>query len=139
MQAKAREANDLIDRRTFSWTDLFNRFEKTLPPDVRITGVTPQIDNEGRLLVNVLVISKRVEDLSDFIEELEKTGAFSQVLQRQENAEDDGSRKTLLHGFYTPPAQPSTVPTPPASEPEKGAAPGNKTASVSAGGAGAGR
>src|SRR5262249_30201642 len=27
---EARQANDLIDRRTFSWTDLFNRFEATL-------------------------------------------------------------------------------------------------------------
>ena len=33
----ARQANDLIERRTFSWTELFNRFEHTLPDDVRIT------------------------------------------------------------------------------------------------------
>ena len=29
---EARQANDLIDRRTFSWTDLFNQFETTLCP-----------------------------------------------------------------------------------------------------------
>ena len=34
--ADARQANELIDRRTFSWTELFNRFETTLPDDVRI-------------------------------------------------------------------------------------------------------
>ena len=28
--AETRLANELIDRRTFSWTDLFNRFEATL-------------------------------------------------------------------------------------------------------------
>src|SRR5688572_29645551 len=44
VQAFAREANQLIDRRAFSWTDLFNRFEETLPADVRITAVQPQID-----------------------------------------------------------------------------------------------
>ena len=30
-QSAAHEANQLIDRRAFSWTDLFNRFEATLP------------------------------------------------------------------------------------------------------------
>src|SRR5688500_994283 len=39
VQALAREANELIDRRAFSWTDLFNRFEETLPPEVRIAAV----------------------------------------------------------------------------------------------------
>ena len=34
--AAAREANGLIDRRAFSWTDLLNRLEATLPPNVRV-------------------------------------------------------------------------------------------------------
>ena len=46
--AEARQANDLIDRRTFSWTELFNRFETTLPDDVRITAVRPKLDAEAR-------------------------------------------------------------------------------------------
>src|SRR5258708_21330922 len=41
---EARVANDLIDRRTFSWTELFNRFEATLPAEVRITAVRPRIE-----------------------------------------------------------------------------------------------
>ena len=36
---EARQANELIDRRTFSWTDLFNQFETTFPDNVRITAV----------------------------------------------------------------------------------------------------
>jgi hypothetical protein len=31
----AREANGLIDRRTFSWTQFFNVLEENMPPDVR--------------------------------------------------------------------------------------------------------
>ena len=44
----ARQANDLIDRRTFSWTELFNRFETTLPDDVRITSCGRKLDAEAR-------------------------------------------------------------------------------------------
>src|SRR5262245_37539223 len=46
VQEAAREANSLIVRRAFSWTDLFNRFETTLPADVRISAVEPQFDRE---------------------------------------------------------------------------------------------
>jgi hypothetical protein len=118
VQAAAREANQLIDRRAFSWTDLFNRFEATLPPDVRLMAVQPQVDSDGRMLVAMTVVSRRVEDLDAFIEALEKTGAFREVLTRQEQAEDDGSRKSVLQGYYGPPSvarsEASTAANPPA-------------------------
>ncbi len=49
----AREANDLIDRRTFSWTALFNRFETTLPDDVRITSVRPTVDRDHTITLTI--------------------------------------------------------------------------------------
>ena len=118
VQAAAREANLLIDRRAFSWTDLFNRFEETLPADVRIAAVQPQQDDQGRMLIAVTVISRRVEDLDTFIEQLEKTGSFSGVLPRGEAPEDDGTLRTVIQGYYTPtaltPAVPASNTQPPA-------------------------
>ena len=46
----------------------------------------PQSDNEGRRLVQISVFSKRVEDLEEFMDALEKTGAFSGVLSRDRSA-----------------------------------------------------
>jgi hypothetical protein len=100
VQTAAREANQLIDRRAFSWTELFNRFESTLPGDVRIAAVTPQIDPTGRMLVAVSVVSRRVEDLDEFIDALEKTGAFSGVLSREEEAQEDGTLRSVIQGYY---------------------------------------
>jgi hypothetical protein len=102
VQAAAREANLLIERRAFSWTDLFNRFEETLPDDVRIAAVQPQVDENGRMLVAVTVISRRTEDLDEFIDRLEKTGAFRGVLPRQEIAQDDGTIRSVIQGYYGP-------------------------------------
>jgi hypothetical protein len=121
VQTAAREANQLIDRRAFSWTELFNRFENTLPADVRIAAVTPQIDATGRMLVAVSVVSRRVEDLDEFIDALEKTGAFSGVLSRQEEAQEDGTLRSIIQGYYrataAAPAQAADAPAspPPAS------------------------
>lgn len=122
VEMKAREANQLIDRRAFSWTELLNQFQATLPPDVRISAVQPQIDSEGRMLVAVSVVSRKIEDIEEFIEALENTGSFSGVLSRQDTAEEDGTIRSSLQGYYhlaaaTPAA--AAKPAPPASEPAK--------------------
>ena len=121
-ELKALEANQLIDRRTFSWTELLNQFQATLPPDVRIGAVNPQIDAEGRMLVAVTVFSRTLEDLDAFIEALEATGSFTGVLSRQDTAEEDGTLLSVVQGYYRlaedKPAQPApaAIPAPPASE-----------------------
>lgn len=102
VQGAAREANLLIARRAFSWTDLFNRFEETLPADVRIASVEPQQDEIGRMLVAITVEARRVEDLDEFIERLEQTGAFHGVLSRQETADESGTLLSAIQGYYTP-------------------------------------
>jgi len=76
--AEARQANDLIDRRTFSWTELFNRFETTLPDEMRITSVRPQIE-KGQFRVTMTVVARSVEDISQFMDRLKKSGSFSDV------------------------------------------------------------
>jgi hypothetical protein len=116
VQTAAREANALIDRRTFSWTELLNYFETTLPPDVRISGVRPQVDSEGRRLVQISVFSRRVEDLEEFMDALEKTGAFSGVLPRTEQPDESGTLRTELQAYYLPVTTDATSPAPSASE-----------------------
>ena len=128
VQASARDANALIDRRAFSWTALLNYFQATLPPDVRIASVTPQVDNDGRMMVSIAVFARRFEDLSEFADALEATGAFSDVLPRQTSVEEDGTLRAAVQGYYAGPAvaaapsSPGTsagqaVPTGQASEP----------------------
>lgn len=96
------EANKLIDERTFSWTVFFGLIEKTLPNDVRVVSVAPVTDKTG-FLVTMTVVSKRTEDLATFIGSLQGTGAFYDVLPRQEDATDDGNRRTSLEARYLPP------------------------------------
>ena len=96
----AREANAVIDRRLFSWTDLFNRFETTLPDDVRITSVRPKIDRNGSVTVTLSVVGRRVEDIDRFMDNLEATGAFADVLSREENVTQEDTLVAVLEGRY---------------------------------------
>jgi hypothetical protein len=100
--AAAREVNALIDRRLFSWTDLFNQFELTLPADVRITSVRPTIERDRRVTVALGVVGRRVEDIDEFMRNLEATGAFADVLTRDENATEEGTLLALVQGQYLP-------------------------------------
>jgi hypothetical protein len=100
----AREAKSIIDMRTFSWTDLLAQFEKTLPENVRITAVQPRVENDGRFIVGIRVEARQVDDLVTFLNELEKTGAFRNVLATNEQATDDGLLEAVIEGLYVQPA-----------------------------------
>jgi len=95
----AREANTLIDRRTFSWTEFFNLIERTLPEHVMLTAVSPEI-RDGRTIVNLTVVGRRAEDIDAFMEELERTGAFRSVMPRIEDVNEEGLHRLSLSAEY---------------------------------------
>jgi len=99
---EARLANELIDRRTFSWTDLFNRFETTLPDEVRITSVRPHVDKDHRIVLRIHVIARGAEDVNQFLENLEKSGAFERLLSNEDHPTDKGEFEAELETVYQP-------------------------------------
>lgn len=101
LAAAAAEANRLIDQRVFSWTQFFNRIERTLPAGVMLTSVRPTVRPEG-IEVAMGVVARGVDDIDEFIEELERTGAFASVLSRQEEITDQGTYRAVLRGQYLP-------------------------------------
>ena len=105
----AREANAIIDRRAFSWTDLFTQLEATLPADVRITTVQPRLER-GVFHVGLAGEARRAEDVATFIEALEMTGSFRNVVPMQQSVDEDGLILVALEGEYQPPTRP--VPSP---------------------------
>ena len=97
--AAAREANTLIDQRAFSWTDLMAQFETTLPQDVRIRVVQPRLDS-GRFVVSIAVQGQSPEDIDAFIEALEQSGKFRDVLPSVQSTSDDGLIEATIQGVY---------------------------------------
>jgi Tfp pilus assembly protein PilN len=99
---EARQANELIERRTFSWTDLFNRFETTLPDDVRITAIRSRIEKDMDVLT-VNVVARSTDDIDKFMENLEATGAFTDLGRRiDEHVNEQGQVETGLDMLYVP-------------------------------------
>ena len=101
----AREANNLIDRRTFSWTALFNRFETTLPDEVRITSVRPKVDRDHKITLTIAIVAKSVNDVDRFMSQLDETGAFKELYSTEERPNEDGQIESVLTMVYVPEAQ----------------------------------
>jgi Tfp pilus assembly protein PilN len=99
---EARLANELIDRRTFSWTELFNRFEMTLPDEVRIVAVHPRVDKDRNITLRIDVVARGDEDVRQFIENLEKTGAFVKAISKEEHSNDQGQLEASMEANYVP-------------------------------------
>jgi Tfp pilus assembly protein PilN len=110
--AEAGIANGLIDRRTFSWTELFNRFEATLPESVRLSAVQPRVEDDRRVTLTLTASARSVADIDEFLENLEDTGLFADMLSREERVTDQGLVDAAIEGVYMP--APRERVTPPA-------------------------
>jgi len=126
---EAEEANALIDQRTFSWTEFFNLIESTLPPDVMLSAVRPSF-KDGITRVNMFVLGRRPEDIDEFMEKLEATGAFEDVNAATSDWTEAGLKRAVIESVYAahppeesaePAAAPAgTKPAPPAPQGREG-------------------
>jgi Tfp pilus assembly protein PilN len=98
--AAAREANDLIAQRTFSWTELFNQIEQTLPDDVMLTGVHPEI-KDGVTQVHLDVQARGEDVINEFWDRLEKTGKFHNPEWTAVTISPDGNHQMTMAVVYT--------------------------------------
>jgi len=99
---EARQANDLIDRRTFSWTEVFNHLESALPDDVRVTSFRSRVDKE-QIVLTIAIVARDTEDVSKFMDNMKGTGAFTTVGAKfEERTNEDGQLQVQLETIYLP-------------------------------------
>jgi Tfp pilus assembly protein PilN len=116
---EAQHANELIDRRTFSWTALWNELEATLPPNVRITSFRPRLDARRGNVVTITLVARSVDDVDKFMANLEGTGSFPEILPPTERANERGQIDTAIEAVYAPRSttKAAAVPTEPGAAP----------------------
>tara|TARA_B100001123_G_scaffold446424_2_gene600877 strand:- start:35208 stop:35810 length:603 start_codon:yes stop_codon:yes gene_type:complete len=95
------EVNELLKRRAFSWTVFLNSIEDKLPSEVMLNAVRPEMSN-GNIEVELGVVAENVGVLDRYIEALEQSGGFENMVSREEQAVGDGLRRAVLYGWYRP-------------------------------------
>jgi Tfp pilus assembly protein PilN len=98
----AREANEIIGQRLFSWTELLNHIEDTLPENARITSLRPGIGRDGVTTITMTIAAQSVDEVEQFMENLEKTTVFSEVYPIDDEPDEAGGVRASLVGKYAP-------------------------------------
>ena len=105
----AKEANQLIEQRTFSWTELFNQLEATLPEDVMLLAVRPEF-TEGETRVNLEILGRGGDVIDTFWDRLEKTAAFHDIQWSGLNVTEEGLHRIQMKAVYQQTPPPSARP-----------------------------
>ncbi len=109
--------NNAIKRRTFSWTTLFDEFERIFPDNVKMVSVIPLIKNE-QINITMEVAGKGLNDIVKLVSVLQSSSAFSELVLRSERQEQDGLLHAAISLTYLPEklnieSQPQTTPAGP--------------------------
>lgn len=68
--------NQLLLRKGISWTRIFADLERTLPPNVRITQIRPQVNANNQIFLEMTVAADSPEPMIGFVSKLEQSDVF---------------------------------------------------------------
>ena len=103
--AEVEQLNQLLLRRSFSWTRLLANLERLTPDDVRLIALHPGFDAEGRIVLNMNITGRSLADATAFLRALEESPVFTDVALAVEARKDSsatGEVEFTLSTFYNP-------------------------------------
>jgi Tfp pilus assembly protein PilN len=71
--------NALLYRKGISWTRLFADLEKTLPPNVRLVMIRPQVVSEKQINLDMVVAAQAMAPVYDMVKALESSEVFGET------------------------------------------------------------
>ncbi len=80
--------NGLIARKDLSWTRLFANLEDMVPESVHLISLRPDVMESGPIVLHLDVVGRSIADVSRFIEALEKSPEFENVVVSVEQKSD---------------------------------------------------
>ncbi len=101
LQARVAYVNAQITQRAFSWNELLDHLEDVLPRDVRLTTLSPQIEETGTQLT-LNCVSKSEDGLVDLIRNMTADPHFEQPFPLNEARRPDGNQAFNLKVTYLP-------------------------------------
>ncbi len=99
---------EMVDRRSFAWTALLGRLEKTIPAAVRLVSVSPSWE-KGRLRLGLRVVAQASDAGFELVQALEDQPDFEEVypLSKQADPRSAGAYQFELTMLYLPSAAPA--------------------------------
>jgi type IV pilus assembly protein PilN len=105
--------NELIERKSFSWTRVLEELEKVMPARVHLVSIHPELDEDNQLKLKMLVGGDSREKALDLARKMEDSRHFTQTyIQSEEygkSSTGDVVQITLV-ATYVPETVPAQAP-----------------------------
>ncbi len=109
---KSRFLNDLIERKSLSWTRIFMDLERMMPPGLHVVSVVPEVGKDRRLGVRLLVGGSSHEKAVELVRRMEESSTFKQAQLHSENMTSGTGDPVQFEitSTYVPPASEAAPP-----------------------------
>jgi type IV pilus assembly protein PilN len=76
---KSQFLNELIQRKAFSWTKVFEELERVMPPRLHVVSIHPEMTNDNQLAIKMVVAGESRERALDLMRKMEGSQHFEQT------------------------------------------------------------
>jgi type IV pilus assembly protein PilN len=104
--------NELIERKSLSWTHVLEDLEKVMPSRVHLVSIHPELDADNQLTLKMVVAGDRDRAL-ELARRMEDSRHFTQTYVETESAGTSGSGDAVqfaIDGIYLPETAPAPAP-----------------------------
>ena len=105
--------NQLIERKSFSWTRVLEDMEKVMPPRVHLVSIHPELDAENQLALKLIVAGDSRERALELARRMEESRRFAQTEITRETVLQTTSGDTEqfdIEALYVPESAPVAAP-----------------------------
>jgi Tfp pilus assembly protein PilN len=84
--------NELIRRKSFSWTKVFEDLERIMPPRVHLVSIHPELNEDNQLAIKMKVAGEARERALDLVRRMESSPHFQQtkIDSESQQAQNEG-------------------------------------------------
>jgi type IV pilus assembly protein PilN len=108
--------NELIERKSLSWTNVLEDLEKVMPARVHLVSIRPEMDEDNQLLLKMIVAGDSRDRAIELARRMEESRRFSRTSINGETFAAAGSGDTIqfdIDGVYVPETlEPTPTPAP---------------------------
>jgi type IV pilus assembly protein PilN len=70
--------NELIERKAFSWTQIFAELERVMPKNLHVVSIHPELDDNNELEIKLVVAGESADRAIELVRNMEKSARFRQ-------------------------------------------------------------
>jgi type IV pilus assembly protein PilN len=112
MRDKSQYLNELIARKTFSWTKAIEDLERVMPPRLHLVSIQPELNEENQLAIKMMVAGDSQERALQLVRHMEDSQHFRETrIVTQANTTQGGDAVQFgIEALYVPTLTPRSKP-----------------------------